>query len=358
MAASLLISLSAAFGLLYFLWSTPPPTRPRSDYALSLVDAAGRNLSDRTGSLQLMLDPFTVYRNAPNQRTSSYWIDEHGFRGGLGPGRAPRVFVVGGSAVFGLDLPADQDTLTAQLSNGTTHREFVNAGVVGYLSGQELASLVHYLDDHHPSGVIVFDGWNELFDQWLFRSRPATRLGFNNTFFEVEDRLCAQCRLATGKPSEPHSATPTMDSEQVFEDIVRAHLRNLEKMDAFARARGMWLLVAPQPEIGDRQQLHPAENRALEDWNAAYGYSSRGFSNAYGNLVDRVLEFCLSKQIPVVAVGRDPRFRESREALLLDPVHLSSAGASLCARLLLESLDRVSPSADGSSRRPESVRGK
>lgn len=326
---------------LRWIWAKPRRPAPHSDYSLCLVDAAGRILSQRTGVLRLVLDPFTVYRNAPNQRTGSYEIDENGFRGGLGARSGPRVFVLGGSAAFGQDLSSDKDTLTAQLSSRMGSVEFVNAGVVGYLSGQELALLVHYVDSHKPEGVIVFDGWNELFDQWLFGGRPISRLGFNNTFFEVEDRLHVQACASIPVEPTPRMAPSEADLQRIFEEALKSYLSNLEKMNAFARSRGAWFLVAPQPEIGDRCRLTQEETASLRPWNTAYGYTARGFSEAYRVFVDRALAFCSSQDIPAVAVGRDRGFADADTPLFLDPVHLSPAGARVAAGVMSDVIERV-----------------
>lgn len=49
---------------------------------------------------------------------------------------------------------------------------------------------MHRLDDLRPAGYVAFHGWNDLFDQYIAwdRRRPQL-LGFNSTFFLIQDRL-------------------------------------------------------------------------------------------------------------------------------------------------------------------------
>jgi hypothetical protein len=39
---------------------------------------------------------------------------------------------------------------------------------MGFLSGQEVAQMVHYLDEFNPSLYIVFDGWNDIYNPYTF----------------------------------------------------------------------------------------------------------------------------------------------------------------------------------------------
>ena len=166
---------------------SPPP------YGLQLVDSEGRKLGAARGPLQLVLDPFTVYRNAPNQTTDHFTVDALGRRGGAVSAvvSAVAVFVLGGSLVFGQELRRDEEVVTRRLEELLPDRQAWNAGCVGYLSGQELAFYVHRLRDAPAEVVVVVDGWNELFDAWHFAKRRRGENGFNNQFFEIADRLAA-----------------------------------------------------------------------------------------------------------------------------------------------------------------------
>src|SRR6188768_2749485 len=120
-------------------------------YSPTLVDHAGRALSERPGHVRLVLDPFSGYRNLGNQRATSFTIDENGFRGGF-RGGADRAlaFLLGASTAFGHGVPRDDDTLASVLSRRQGRYRVVNAGVIGYESGQELGLMTHYLDRFGP----------------------------------------------------------------------------------------------------------------------------------------------------------------------------------------------------------------
>jgi len=347
--------------------SSPVYTGPQGEYALALVDRKGRPLSDSRGELQILLDPFTLYRNRPNQQTGRFSTGPHGFRGGSRGTPNPLV-VLGGSTAFGQGLPADDDCFAAKLDELLPHHEVINGGVVGYLAGQELALMVHRLDDLHPSAYVVFDGWNELFDQWLAcpRHEPWDH-GFMNLLFNVEQRLRRLQRIdGTAPPSPEDGLTPkerarragitkemthrtgkkssAADAEQaereaIIEAIQRSYHAALGRMNDFARARGAGFLVVFQPELGGKMNRTPEEQTEYDRWCRAYpGYSEQGFSTEYAAFVHRAVAWCVANGIEVLDLQHHPAFRDSRERLFYDVVHLNENGHLLAASLIREKL--------------------
>jgi hypothetical protein len=340
LAFSTLFSSLAGWGVYKIVRASAPPVAVNEDYILTFVDADGRPLSDKKGTLQLEHHPFLLYRNRPNQKTKSYSTDEHGLRGAITTHR-PKVFLLGSSAVFGQDLDRDDQTLARQMTRRDPTREYVNGGVVGYLAGQEWGLMLHYADPMKPVGYVLIDGWNEIFDQYHFACRPAGRLGFNNAFFEIENRLAA---LASGSASAPPfpapPAPPPRDPATSLAEVISQYLQTVEQMVLFARARGAFFLWAPQPELSRKRTRTDAEERSLEGWNKAYGYIDRGFPAAYGQLVDASRQHAQKTDIPWVDTTLDPAIRDRPETLFLDPVHLSARGNEVLAEVLGRSLDQ------------------
>jgi hypothetical protein len=74
--------------------------------------------------------------------------------------------------------------------------EVLNAGVVGFLSGQELAYIITDLVDLEPHLIVAFNGWNDVHEpwenaQWMGRYKRKAEMGYNNNFyhFQIEKRL-------------------------------------------------------------------------------------------------------------------------------------------------------------------------
>ena len=192
-----------------------PPVFPEGgEYSLVFVDHLGRRLSEKDGSLDFALDPYSLYRNAPFQETKLFRIDGHGFRGGFDEADPrPRVLCVGGSAAFGFGLASDVDVFTARLAALEPRWQVVNAAVVGYLSGQELAEVVHRGDVVAPAAVVALDGWNDLYVPLLAATRfppRGFRSGTTGTSFISSKSACASTpSRAYRKPASREGTSPS-----------------------------------------------------------------------------------------------------------------------------------------------------
>jgi lysophospholipase L1-like esterase len=337
---STLLSLVAGLGLYKIVRASASPVNSSNDYILTFVDALDRPLTEKPGTLKLVFDPFLVYRHAPNQRTSSFTIDQHGFRGGITSDK-PKIILLGSSAVFGQDLESDNETLARQLDHRYPTHQFVNAGIVGYLAGQELAMMIHRADPLHPVGYILIDGWNEIFDQYHFARRPADRLGFNNAFFDLENRLAslAAARLGKDLTAPPPAELPS--PQDSLDQIARTYVSQVERMATFARARGAFFLWCLQPELSAKKHRTHDEQRALAAWNQAYGYIDRGFPQAFEHLARHSVHSAKQVNVEPIILSHHPTLADSTDSLFIDPVHLSARGNALLAEILVPQIRQV-----------------
>ena len=117
--------------------------------------------------------PLPIIHYEPNQKTDTVTINSHGFRGEeLGQGKMDdeeyRIFVLGGSALYGIFATSDNTTIPGYLqefyNEFTTDRDVrvINAGVNGHESFAETYILKNKIIDLDPDLIIVFDGWNDL----------------------------------------------------------------------------------------------------------------------------------------------------------------------------------------------------
>ena len=97
-----------------------------------------------------------------------------------------RIFVLGGSAVFnGTPL---SNSIPGQLEqlfhhDGYENVKVYNFGVVSYVSGQELALLLHTVSDYQPDTVIIYGGGNDIFQPYYYDPRPG--YPYNFMLYEV-----------------------------------------------------------------------------------------------------------------------------------------------------------------------------
>jgi lysophospholipase L1-like esterase len=298
---------------------------PTGNYELSYLDHRGRRLSEIEGALGLMMDPFTFYRNYPDQRTDCFTIDANGFRGGIRDAQKPKVVILGGSAAFGRGLRSDDETFAARLNQRVPAYTFINAGVTGFASGQELAYMIHYLDRLRPAVYIAFDGWNDLVDY----GRPRKHFGANgDIYFAFAERLHQYhllMRKPTSKPWPFPAAEAEKDAAEHLSDVVRIYESNLEKMHAWARSRGARFVVVFQPIVTSRRNRSEAEAKMPLPAATA---------DAYRDFIARAKAFCRTNGIPCCDVNEEPAFQQSPKTLFLDVVHMSADGHEVVAGIL------------------------
>jgi lysophospholipase L1-like esterase len=297
---------------------------PQGAYELSFLDDRGQRISGREGPLGLMLDPFTFYRHFPSQRGDRFSIDEHGFRGGIRDESLPRVFLLGSSAAFGHGLDSDDQTAAARLDRRLKSLTCVNAAVTGYLSGQELGLMIHYLDRWRPAFYIVIDGWNDFYEHQVSRRQ----LGVNTEYFHISKRLREYRLLQEGAPRTPwpFPAPPEAASaEEHLRDARAVYVSNLEKMNAWARGRGARFLVVFQPTVQCKRSPTKAEQRI--------GFEP-GLASRYRSFIQEARSRCGKLGIEWLDLHDEAAFRDSPETLFLDPVHWTASGHEAVAAVI------------------------
>jgi hypothetical protein len=125
---------------------------------------------------QLCLDFYEIKTSndeiIPNQSTDSITINTLGFRGGefseIKPSDTYRIFMVGGSTMFGSGATSDDTTISGYLQQLLNEKDFgfdieiINSGIQGADSNTELRFIEQKLITFSPDLIIIYDGWNDL----------------------------------------------------------------------------------------------------------------------------------------------------------------------------------------------------
>ena len=108
----------------------------------------------------------------PNQSTDSITINALGFRGSdFSEIKLPntyRIFMLGGSTMFGAGATSDETTIPAYLQQLSNEKNFgfnievINSGIQGADSNTESNLIERKLVRFSPDLIIIYDGWNDL----------------------------------------------------------------------------------------------------------------------------------------------------------------------------------------------------
>ena len=243
-------------------------------YKWSLVTADGTRLGTQSGPLQLLLRPFIVYGNRPNQTDPRFSVDARGFRRTTEPSgaNAATIVVVGGSTAFGTGLASDGETFSSQLAQILGTR-VVNAAVVGHQSGQELAGLATGLVDLRPSLVIALDGWNDYgfrtherflgvasFEQIELEMKKLANLMYPPSMWQrlaripvvvfprASQSLMTRTDMLMSRLGIGYRFFPSRERRAEISEAAEVYAENVRKMNVISGAFGARFLCVVQPQ--------------------------------------------------------------------------------------------------------------
>jgi len=343
-------------------------------YEIEVSTHDGRKISPQTGSVKLALAPFTIYRNLPSQHTAAININSRGLRAEEGAelDSRPKIIFLGGSAAFGQGAETDQDTIPAILQQSIKSHRVLNAGVIGFQSGQELTYLVTQLIDYQPAIVVAYDGWNDPFDVAYGPAREATDLGFNSNFYSLENQLVLNYRtqispyeslsrligatsskslvltrfakaISTRQRQEAITAQSSTNQARlrekaVLNSIVTTYVNNVRKMAVFSHASGAKFILVFQPELGQRLNATAEEKQLLSAstiGNIPYGDS---FPELYREFLAEAKQRLTRVGVEWIDINESPLYRESTTTLFLDPVHTNHRGNEIVSEIMASKL--------------------
>jgi len=123
-------------------------------------------------SYALYTKSYSYVLNAPNQHTTTFNINNDGLRGpeiiSAKDKNTYRIFVLGGSTMFGQLSTSDNTTIPSYLQQEFNNLkvgykiEVINVGIGGATSFHEYELIKEKLVHYNPDLIIVYDGWNDL----------------------------------------------------------------------------------------------------------------------------------------------------------------------------------------------------
>lgn len=301
--------------------------------------------------------PHLMYFHPRNVALKSVTTDEFGFRNTTGakPG-APTALLVGGSSVFGIGATSDAMTIPSLLNTATKYN-WLNFGGRAFNSTQE-AILVHLSNTKKIEGpIVVMSGANNLtrslmsgsfskmfgafFHQGLFESQMRSAAVGNRA---LARQLIAGLRerFVFGKKQHSQDASnPSHSKTASYDAMLTVFERDCEYFQMLAKhnsTSASFVLQPFAPWIQKSLTTQETELFKLLDQEA------EGFSRVLSELAERKQQYTQDLQAICARTGmkfvdlNTASELQKPEWLFVDRVHLTDAGYSVVAKLLVRDL--------------------
>jgi len=204
---------------------------------------------DEVEKRQLCLDFYNLKTSGdeiiPNQSTDSITINGLGFRGAefsiIKPPDTYRIFMVGGSTMFGAGATSDETTIPGYLQHLLNEKDFgfdidvINSGIQGADSYAELKLIEQKLVRFSPDLVIIYDGWNDLRanntpmevkENW----ETICKFGKENDFDTIitlqpiagfGNKVLTKQELKYAHTGEDYTNNPLIESSSIYQDYAK-----------------------------------------------------------------------------------------------------------------------------------------
>lgn len=303
---------------------------------------------------QLCLDDSQIYFDykpnlyiQPNQHYPTININNDGFRGPEiskeKPSNTYRIFVIGGSTVYGILDRSDQTTISGYLQQkfDESHLPFkievINAGISAAFSYTETKYIKDKLLNYNPDLIIVYDGNNDLdrsydeFNQTLGKRSIEADLTwkFSKILPFIQLRYVAGSILTDieNHGNQVNYAIP-FNSSNLSEktSIWTERWKEICELD---RQKGVDTIVVLQPIIGSgNKTLSPLEHQYFM---LAGGEKRVLGYNEFANKLDELKDHCT-----VTADLRTVFDKESDKSIFQDFVHVIDDGNKIISDKLFE----------------------
>jgi len=342
----------------------------KNDFGLSLYTSGGDRISKRKGPLKLLLSPHGLYKNFPNQSTESFSINSLGYRGDeieeLGESQK-RVIVTGGSSAFGFSVN-DDETFEVLLSRMGDDYQVINAGVVGFLSGQELVLMFTELIDLEPDIVIAYNGWNDWWGSSKSKRRRET-MGVNSSFYNniarqlvhhrkhMEsawfplrgerifpfDRIFFSDRKRNRRRLKIYfNSLSEKQANQYLKKIAHEYTSNMIKMRDFLHSRQIPFLVVMQPVPQLKKNATAADlKRAATFYDRFSASGPQTIQDYYEPFLELARSNMKAHGVDFIDVNTHPYFQDFIGDFFFDHVHTNAQGNKVIAKILKERLDSI-----------------
>ncbi len=323
-------------------------------------DKVDKSARDRQ-RVKFVPHPFLLYMPEPSQRLETIYINTQGFRApdiNFDNKQAYRIFLLGGSAVFGSGALSNDRTIAGYMQEMLGKLlpdrgiEVINAGIDGYASNQERILFEEYIIGKADM-VVVLDGANDI---WGPTVLGQGMVGYPYEFLTYKDiiknplgsvfkkmleksmlyekisrRFATLAVRAARRPQHDYS------DDSMIGAVKENYFKNIEIIHILAGQNGIEAFFFLQPMIFVDKKTLTASERAIRDREINWGYmidDARGyFTNSYQKIIDGMQG--LSAQ-GIHAYSLTGVFEREKGAIYIDAVHFGDRGHKIIAEAIVK----------------------
>ena len=260
-----------------------------------------------------------------------------------GHSRAPRIFVFGGSTIWGAGARDDYtipSLLAKELHERGVNVQVSNFGESGYVSTQNLLSLLLELRSGNlPDVVVFYDGANDLFAA-IQAGHAGTPQNEDNRHREFNlskhrGKLAALMlrksfvgidRFATWLRRDEEASSSEIETDALAAEVVSLYTRNLQIAEALSRRFGFATLYYWQPSVFSKSQRTPYEDSLVASRSAReralFARAGQGVAG--------------SRELAMIDGFEDlsNAFDDTSAPVFFDFIHVSEAGNAVLAEAI------------------------
>lgn len=277
------------------------------------------------------------------------------------PAGVYRIFLVGGSLVYGVGAPSQDRTISAYLERMLNERvlwpgrrvEVFNAGVCGWTSTHERILIENRLSEWAPDMVLALTGANEI--HWGFQRFNVLdqRTYEDQMYLELINSSLRRVRVAE-YGSQPSGQGPQRVAPAV---VAGRFVKNIRLAAAALESAGARYVVALQPLLteqakplspGERWWLTKREDPEKRNYIAlCYAAMSKGLGEPLGGVPSNLLA---KNPANMDVVDVQDVFAKRSDPIFLDQYHMADKGNEILARRLADELQKLEARRGGTAR--------
>lgn len=287
----------------------------------------------------------------PNQYLNTMKLNSYGFRGDeinlIKDDNTYRIFVVGGSTVFGIGATSDRTTIPGYLQEFFNDEdlgkniEVINAGAGHATSTQEKIMIKHMLIDFDPDLIIVYDGWNdanerkiskdvEIPENWQTVQNPRDTLKFGTYKIYRTPFVIYNIFFKQFEADNTFGVKEKRSTDEEILQVADQWKSNWIEVCNFGKQKNFQTVVILQPELkSGNKTLSPSESLIV------YGQHQMDrlkTLNEMAKSLEEIQHFCDA------TFDLRTSFDNIHEPIFIDTVHMSDLGNEIIASKLYENI--------------------